>query len=143
MKRNGPLKPKTPLKARKPIGRGKPMQKARRKVQKDCRWRSEKYLAWVRQQPCAFCHLGPCDAHHVIGLGWQLSGMGLTAPDSFSMPLCRTHHQLVHADPGMQPSQVHWLRWTIRAALAEFTGETREELTHALAFIEAKQEVTA
>ncbi len=55
----------------------------------------------------------------------------------------RTHHDAVHAKPGLQRAQVDWLRWTLRAALAERDADlgdgAREELTHALAFIEAKE----
>jgi len=107
---------------------------------KDKRFRSKKYTNWVKSRPCVFCGISPCDAHHVIGLGWGLSGMGLKAPCSFTMPLCRYHHDAVHRSPGLQSQQPTWLRWTIRAALAEdFDTETREELTHALAFLEAQE----
>ncbi len=139
------LKRKAPLKA----GTGpprKPMKaRPKRKAATDKRWRSPEYIAWIKRRPCAFCAMGPCDPHHVIGLGWGLSGMGLTAPDSFAMPLCRYHHDQVHAKPGLQRAQVDWLRWTIRAALAERDADlgdgARDELTHALAFIEAREEM--
>ena len=142
MKRS-PLSRKTPL-ASGPGPARKPMKrKPKRKATTDKRWRSPEYLAWVRARPCAFCGLGPSDAHHVIGLGWGLSGMGLTAPDSYAMPICRVHHDAVHRSPGLQSQQPTWLRWTIRAALAArnagFGTEAREELTHALAFIESKE----
>ncbi len=127
------LKRKSPMKTRR-----------KRKPTSDKRWRSPEYLEWVRARPCAFCALGPCDAHHVIGLGWGLSGMGLAAPDSYAMPLCRVHHDAVHAKPGLQRAQVDWLRWTIRAALAarnvSLGDGARDELVHALAFVEAKTE---
>ncbi|KJZ11102.1 hypothetical protein TW86_13385, partial [Halomonas sp. S2151] len=56
MKRSA-LQRKTPLRNRAPMAR-KPMQKARRKPQKassDARWRSERYLAFVRSLPCCVC----------------------------------------------------------------------------------------
>ncbi len=133
MKRSG-IQRKTPLKARR-----------KRKSTTDKRWRSPEYIAWIKQRPCVFCAMGPCDPHHVIGLHWGLSGAGLTAPDSFCMPLCRTHHDAVHRSPGLQRQQPTWLRWTIRAALAERDANlgdgARDELTHALAFIEAREEM--
>ena len=101
MKRTGQLNRKTPLSARKP------MQKARRKpskaAQKDTRWRSEAYLAWVRSLPCCVCGATTgIAAHHLVGM-WQVSGMGLKAPDSFAMPACdpiyghgRDCHQQIH-----------------------------------------------
>lgn len=132
------LKRKTPLAARQP------MKKRRRKLQsaaqKDSRFRSPEYLAFVRKLPCMFCGQAPSDAHHVIGM-WHLSGMGMTAPDSFAMSLCRAHHSATHAEPELQRLQPDWLRWTIRRGLAEFDGPIREQLVHALAFIEEKERV--
>lgn len=144
---------KTPLKAKTPLRRAKPnaqcnaqnAQKGRRKVHKaaqkaPARFRSPTYLAWVRQRPCCFCGQPGGDAHHVIGLGWGLSGMGLTAPDSFVMPLCRHHHDMTHRSPVMQAQQPTWLRWTITAAITEFGGEIHEALREALAFINEKEQ---
>ena len=64
--------------------------------------------------------------------------MGLTAPDSYAMPLCRYHHANVHRLPEMQREQPDWLRQTLRQGIAQFDGVTRDELTHALVFVEAK-----
>ncbi|MGM0858640.1 MAG: DUF968 domain-containing protein [Pseudomonadota bacterium] len=133
------LKRKTPLRANKPMARKPIKRKSSRKQSTDKRWRSEAYLAFVRSLPCCVCGSTPCDPHHVIGLGWQLSGTGLTAPDSFAMPLCRDHHHEVHLFPLMQYSQPQWLRQTIRAGLQQFTGETANQLSQALAFIDAKE----
>lgn len=152
MKRT-PLKRKTELRAKSPLKRradpnaqsnAQNTQKGRRKVQKaaqkDCRWRSPDYLAWVRSLPCSACSIQGCDAHHVIGLGWGLSGMGLTAPDSYVMPLCRACHGEMHREPGWQQYQPKWIKQTIRAAfVAGVSAEAREELSHALAFVEAKE----
>ncbi len=140
MKRTA-LARKTPLRAKKPMARKPIKRKAARKQSTDKRWRSEPYLKWVRSQPCCACATYGCDAHHIIGLHWKLSGMGLIAPDSFAMSLCRACHSLTHQNPEMQAMQPDWLRHTLRAGIAQFTGEAREQLTHALAFIEAKEAV--
>lgn len=133
---------KTPLRARKPLSARKPMQKARRKVQKDNRWRSPAYLAWVRALPCCLCGGMSSDAHHAIGLGWGLSGMGLTAPDSFAMAVCRTCHRKIHNEPELQEMQPRWLRHTLRSALAEgWPGDIRIELMAALRFIDEREAV--
>ncbi|RUR48820.1 DUF968 domain-containing protein [Vreelandella populi] len=139
MKRTA-LARKTPLRTKAPMARKPIKRKATRKQSTDKRWRSEKYLAFVRSLPCMGCGTYGCDAHHVIGLGWGLSGMGLTAPDSYAMSLCRACHTLTHQNTEMQAMQPDWLRHTLRAGIAQFTGETREQLTHALAFIEEKSE---
>jgi len=144
MKRTGQLNRKTPLSARKP------MQKARRKpskaAQKDTRWRSEAYLAWVRSLPCCVCGATTgIAAHHLVGM-WQVSGMGLKASDSLAMPACdpiyghgRDCHQQIHRLKALRDQQPAFLRTTLRAGLEQFTGADAEALLHALAFMEAKE----
>ena len=112
MKRTGELSRKTPLRAKAPMNRKREKRSApRRQAVNDSRWRSEAYLRWVRQQSCARCGAPADDAHHVIGLGWQLSGMGLTAPDNIALPACRACHQDIHGSPELQRYQPNWLRW--------------------------------
>ncbi|EPD6706001.1 DUF968 domain-containing protein [Cronobacter sakazakii] len=60
------------------------------------RWENEKYTRWVKQQPCACCGKPADDPHHIIGYG--MSGMGTKAHDLFVIPLCRAHHNELHAD---------------------------------------------
>lgn len=143
MKRTGELKRKTPM-ARTPLSRGKPVQKPRRKVQKaanDERWRSPEYIAWVKSLPCCRCAGPGGDPHHVIGLHWGLSGMGLTAPDSLAMPVCRGCHQAIHNSPELQRWQPEWLRHTISLGARHFDGEIREELRRAWALIDDKEAI--
>lgn len=150
MKRT-PLARKTELKAKKPIARS-PIAKRRKRAQhakhaKDCRWRSEQYLAWVRTQPCVVCGAtGGNAAHHMIAM-YQLSGMGLKAPDSMAMPACdpaagsfNDCHQQIHRLKALRDQQPAFLRTTLRAGLNQFTGETAEALLHALAFLEAQEQ---
>ena len=144
MKRSA-LQRKTPLRNRAPMAR-KPMQKARRKPQKassDTRWRSERYLAFVRSLPCCACGGQAHSAHHVIGI-WHASGMGLKAPDSLAMPVCDGPggcHQAIHASPEMQAQQPGWLTDTINHGLDHFTDEPIVgALADALEFIAAKED---
>ncbi len=60
------------------------------------RWTNEKYTRWVKQQPCACCKQPADDPHHIIGYGQ--GGMGTKAHDLFVIPLCRKHHDELHAD---------------------------------------------
>ncbi|WP_312976390.1 DUF968 domain-containing protein, partial [Atlantibacter hermannii] len=62
------------------------------------RWQNEKYTRWVKSQPCACCGKTADDPHHLIGYGQ--GGMGTKAHDLFVLPLCRTHHDELHADVG-------------------------------------------
>ncbi|MGK0545372.1 DUF968 domain-containing protein [Halomonas cupida] len=142
MKRSA-IQRKTPLLNRAPMAR-KPIQKRRkvaRKTSTDTRWRSERYLTFVRSLPCCVCDGPATDAHHVIGLHWGLSGMGTTAPDSFAMPVCRECHQAIHASPEMQARQPEWLTDTINRGLDHFTDEPIVgALADALEFIAAKED---
>lgn len=128
MKRS-PLKRKTPLTAKAGIQR-QPMKRtsrrqteARKASRGDVRWRSAEYLAWIRSLPCSCCQGPGGDPHHLIGM-WGLSGAGLTAPDSYAMPLCRACHDAVHRSPEMQQAQPEWLRLTLERAVAAFPGES-------------------
>lgn len=128
----------TPLQRKTPMAR-KPMKaKRKRKKATQERWRSPDYIEWIKQQPCMLCGMTPCDPHHVIGLPWNLSGGGLTAPDNFAMSLCRTHHRATHDSPEMQRAQPTWLRWTLTKGIRHFDGETRAELVRALQFIDER-----
>lgn len=60
------------------------------------RWINEKYTRWVKAQPCACCGKTADDPHHLIGHGQ--GGMGTKAHDLFVLPLCRKHHDELHAD---------------------------------------------
>ncbi len=60
------------------------------------RWVNEKYTRWVKTQPCACCGKPADDPHHLIGHGQ--GGIGIKAHDLFVLPLCRKHHDELHAD---------------------------------------------
>lgn len=75
------------------------------------RWTNDKYLQWVKSQPCCVCGAIADDAHHLIGYGQ--GGMGTKAHDLFTIPLCRVHHDELHRDPkgweGEHGSQLYFL----------------------------------
>lgn len=58
------------------------------------------FLAWLRQQKCAYCHAEPnehkpTEAAHVRRVA---EGAGVAIkPDYCAIPLCHTHHSLQHA----------------------------------------------
>lgn len=60
------------------------------------RWENEIYTRWVKAQPCACCGMQADDPHHLIGHGQ--GGMGTKAHDLWVLPLCRKHHDELHAD---------------------------------------------
>lgn len=61
------------------------------------RWENEKYTRWAKSQQCMCCNNPADDPHHLIGHGQ--GGMGTKAHDLFVIPLCREHHDELHAGP--------------------------------------------
>ena len=81
--------------------------------------KSEKYLAWVRQQPCIHCaRPAPSEPHHIKHIGY-FSGAGMKAPDYLAMPLCGSCHRHVHRDPEMWGMQYPWVLRTLLLAFEE------------------------
>ena len=60
------------------------------------RWVNENWTRWVKSQVCVCCNKQADDPHHLIGHGQ--GGMGTKAHDLFVLPLCRAHHDELHAD---------------------------------------------
>lgn len=53
-------------------------------------YRSDPYLSFIRNQPCALCG-DKSDAHHV-----DTGGTGIKCADTRTVPLCRIHHSECH-----------------------------------------------
>lgn len=144
LKRGSVLKRKTPLRAASPAKR-KPVQRATKSVQRGCkegRFRSPAYLAFVRTLPCCVCGSPANAAHHLIGL-WNVSGMGLKAPDSMCMPVCDgpgdTCHRRIHSEAYLKWQQPIFLIETISAGLDEFRdGPIHDALIEARDFVTEK-----
>ncbi|PWV99557.1 DUF968 domain-containing protein [Mangrovibacter plantisponsor] len=60
------------------------------------RWVNQKFTRWAKSQPCECCRKPADDPHHIIGHGQ--GGMATKAHDLFVIPLCRAHHDELHAD---------------------------------------------
>lgn len=56
-------------------------------------FRSERYLQWVRKQPCAICGIRAGQAHHEP-LGENF--VGGKPPDTHALPMCAECHELRH-----------------------------------------------
>ena len=58
------------------------------------RLRDKPHLEFVASEPCLVCDRKPCHAHHVRFT--QPRAMGMKVGDECSVPLCFTHHRLLH-----------------------------------------------
>lgn len=65
-------------------------------MQKSERLRSKKHMAKVRSLGCCICKSPVADAHHLRITGHKRSA-GLKNGDDFTIPLCRRHHEELHA----------------------------------------------
>ena len=61
---------------------------------KNITWKSEKYLHFVRNQPCVICYELSSEAHHVRFS--NNSGTGIKPSDTWAIPLCHNHHVAIH-----------------------------------------------
>jgi hypothetical protein len=82
------------------------------------RWKSPKYIKWVKTLPCCISGKPADHAHHLIGMG-NTSGMGLTAPDYFTIPLSAECHTKMHMFPDMQGDQWRYIAETLAKAIDE------------------------
>lgn len=57
---------------------------------------SAKHLDFVRSLPCVVCGAS-AEAHHLLDAGAGTRGMGMKAPDRYTVPLCHSHHMELHA----------------------------------------------
>jgi DNA recombination protein Rad52 len=58
------------------------------------RVRDKPHLEFVASEPCLVCDRKPCHAHHVRFA--QPRAMGMKVGDEWAVPLCFTHHRLLH-----------------------------------------------
>lgn len=81
-------------------------------MQRDPRQRDERYLDWIRQQPCCICGFdGGVEAAHLrvgsINDGKRYTGMGEKPSDKWALPLCTYHHRMQHS----MREQEFWSRY--------------------------------
>jgi hypothetical protein len=58
------------------------------------RYRDRAHLEFVSSQPCPVCGRRPSDPHHLRFA--QPRALGRRVSDEFVVPLCRTHHRVLH-----------------------------------------------
>jgi ERF superfamily len=59
------------------------------------RYRDRAHLEFVASQACLVCGRRPSDAHHLRFA--QPRALGRRVSDEFAVPLCRTHHRVLHS----------------------------------------------
>ena len=74
-----------------------PKPKKHVSAQKRREGNSEAHLSIIRQLPCCICGAQPPnDPHHLkLGEAGEQRAFGRKATDKYTIPLCRTHHDLV------------------------------------------------
>ena len=74
---------------------------------KKTKWRSKKYLAWVKTLPCGYCGKPADHAHHLIARG-NMGGMGTKAGDQFTIPVCAKCHSDIHQGTWTTMVDLQW-----------------------------------
>ncbi len=82
-------------------------------------YRSEAYKAFIRKHPCCMCSGLNAEAHHEA---LNQGGMGIKAPDSHCVPLCRDCHAL-HDHIG---TKTFWRRTDIKMLIIRYLTEYLE-----------------
>lgn len=85
-------------------------------INKTKRFESRRYLDWVKGLACCMCDRPADDPHHIKHIG-HLSGGATSAPDSATIPLCRSCHDGLHANPALWPLQWEYLARTLLKAI--------------------------
>jgi len=89
-------------------------------VPKPTRWKSKKYLKFIRSKPCVFCQVdfevqkSDSEPHHLRQ--FCFTGTGTKPSDSWSVPACRSHHD----KDQMHPCKKAWLLQKCVEYLTEF-----------------------
>jgi hypothetical protein len=95
------------------------------------RYRDRGHLEYVSSQPCLLCGRRPSDAHHLRFA--QPRALGRRVSDEFAVPLCRTHHRILHTrgdeagwweEVKLDPVAVARQLWE-RSRLSETPGDQR------------------
>lgn len=60
------------------------------------RYRSKEHMAVVKSHGCCICRNPVADAHHLRIVGHK-RGMSVKNGDDYTIPLCRRHHDELHA----------------------------------------------
>ena len=82
------------------------------------RYKNPKLIKFVKTLPCFMCGAPADDAHHLVGVG-NMGGMGMTAPDWATMPMCRGCHTMLHNTPEVWNLQWEAITRTLGMAIEE------------------------
>jgi len=87
-------------------------------IQKTKPIRDEKYLAWIRTQPCVVCGAGPCQAAHQRLLSGSI---GAKPGDYHALPNCQSCHMAEHNKGVLTMwNERYWRKFKNKYELREF-----------------------
>ena len=84
-------------------------------VKSRARWRSRRYLAWVRSLPCSVPH---CENPKVEAAHFGPRAFGTKVHDCLAIPLCERHHRESHQSGGAWSYQDHVMEWQMQTIVA-------------------------
>lgn len=88
--------------------------------------RDTKYLDWIRQQPCAICGSGPCQAAHQRLLS---GGMSNKPDDYHAIPCCPSCHMAEHSQGVLTTwNKKSWMNFKDKHDLREYLSGLCERL---------------
>lgn len=101
---------KAPKRPAKGLSRSAPMPRAQKPIKARSKAKpvaAQRHIEAVKLLPCAICGApGPSDAHHAICDRHSQR----RAPDSFCIPLCKSHHQV--GPEAIHQNKTEWVdRW--------------------------------
>lgn len=86
-------------------------------LQKQNRWKSQKYIDYVKTLPCVICGKDS-EPHHIKGIG-NMSGGSLKAPDWTCQPMCHIHHIEMHSNMDLWDNQWEYIARTLGQAITD------------------------
>ena len=88
--------------------------------------RDNKYLLWLRTQPCILTGQY-ADHESIVAMHVGTSGRGMKSPDDEALPVCNSLHQEGHQSGEITMLREHAPDWLLRAMARAYAREMYQE----------------